>query len=184
MDNSSMSPADIAALTKDGNWGDNNCLLWIILFFFICGFGNNGWGNQGNGVLDATLAASAAQGGYVTSNQLNDQLRLQELQTGQRDLNDAIAATEQRLTANQTQALANQAMYGQQMQTCCAEIQSNCNSNYQKIMDKLNGDKIESLQRQVAQLQMQNALGNVVRYPTQTTYTSGMNPFCGCCQGA
>jgi len=33
------------------------------------------------------------------------------------------------------------------------------------------------------QLQLQNAVAGVIRYPNQTTYSSGVNPFCGCGYG-
>ena len=47
-------------------------------------------------------------------------------------------------------------------------------------LDAMAQDKIEALQQQVNQLQLQQALAGVVRYPQSTTYTSGGNPFCGC----
>lgn len=58
----------------------------------------------------------------------------------------------------------------------------NTTAQTQKILDALAQNKIESLQAQVTQLQMQNAMCGVVRYPNATTYCSGANPFgnCGC----
>lgn len=44
----------------------------------------------------------------------------------------------------------------------------------------LQENKIEALQAQVNQLQMQNAMSGVVRFPNQWTYSAGMSPFCGC----
>lgn len=59
---------------------------------------------------------------------------------------------------------------------------SNTTAQTQKILDALSQNKIEALQAQVTQLQMQNAMCGVVRYPNATTYCSGSNPFgnCGC----
>lgn len=63
-----------------------------------------------------------------------------------------------------------------------ANINANTTAQTQKILDALSQNKIEALQAQVTQLQMQNAMCGVVRYPNATTYCSGSNPFgnCGC----
>lgn len=84
------------------------------------------------------------------------------------------------------------------MQNCCCSIQRNIDqTNYnlaqstaainatttaqtQKILDALAQNKIDALQNKVNQLELQNAVAGVVRYPTATTYTSGANPFCSC----
>ena len=47
----------------------------------------------------------------------------------------------------------------------------------------LQQNKIEALQGQINNLQLQNAMCGVVRYPMATTYSSGANPFCNCGQG-
>ena len=54
----------------------------------------------------------------------------------------------------------------------------------QKILDALAQNKIEALQGKVNQLEMQNLMCGVVRYPLQTTYSAGGSPFCNCgCNG-
>ena len=60
--------------------------------------------------------------------------------------------------------------------------------NTQKILDAISENKISTLQNQVNQLQLQNALCGVIRYPQSTTYTAGYAPMygagCGCgCNG-
>ena len=87
---------------------------------------------------------------------------------------------------------------GGNLQNCCCSIQRNIDqTNYnmaqntaaikeailldgQKTRDLLTTNKIDDLQAQVSQLQLQNAVAGVVRYPTASTYSSGTNPFCGC----
>ncbi len=61
-----------------------------------------------------------------------------------------------------------------------AAINANTTAQTQKILDALAQNKIDALQNQINQLQLQNAVAGVVRYPSATTYTSGANPFCGC----
>lgn len=50
----------------------------------------------------------------------------------------------------------------------------------QRILDAISQNKVEALQAQVNELQMQNAMNGVVRYPSAWTYNAGMSPFCGC----
>lgn len=50
----------------------------------------------------------------------------------------------------------------------------------QKILDAIAQNKIDALQGRVNQLELQNAVSGVVRYPSASTYTVGGNPFCGC----
>lgn len=62
----SMTPADIAAVTGNGNngmFGDSGAWWIIILFLFVfCGWGGNGWNNRGgsgdSGALDNYVLAS------------------------------------------------------------------------------------------------------------------------------
>ena len=61
-----------------------------------------------------------------------------------------------------------------------AAINANTTAQTQKILDALAQNKIDALQSKVNQLELQQAVAGVVRYPTATTYTSGGNPFCGC----
>lgn len=66
-----------------------------------------------------------------------------------------------------------------------ASINANTTAAVQKVLDAIQKDKIEALQGQVNQLQLQSALCGVVRYPNSTTFTAGYNPYfnanaCGC----
>lgn len=89
------------------------------------------------------------------------------------------------------------ALSGNMQQCCCSTLRAIDGVNYnaamntasinatttaqtQKILDALAQNRIDALQAQVNQLQLQNAVAGVVRYPTASTYTSGTNPFCGC----
>lgn len=50
----------------------------------------------------------------------------------------------------------------------------------QKILDAIAQNKIEALQGRVNQLELQNAVSGVVRYPSSATYNAGGSPFCNC----
>ena len=65
-----------------------------------------------------------------------------------------------------------------------AATNANFTAQIQSVKDMISQNKIESLQSQVNQLQLAQAVAGVVRYPMQSTYCSGSNPFCGCnCAG-
>ena len=100
------------------------------------------------------------------------------------------------LAVNQTAAIANQ------NQCCCstlraidgvnyanamntAAINENTTAQTQKILDAITGNRMADMQSQINQLQLQQAVAGVVRYPSASTYYAGTNPFCGCgCPGA
>lgn len=70
------------------------------------------------------------------------------------------------------------------MTTCCCEIKQSIlenrylsEKNTAAIISKLDQNKIEALQAKVNELQLQQALCGVVRYPTFATF-SAVNPFC------
>lgn len=61
-----------------------------------------------------------------------------------------------------------------------AEINANTTAQTQKILDAIAGNRMADMQNQINQLQLQNALCGVVRYPMASTYVMPNNPFCGC----
>ena len=90
-----------------------------------------------------------------------------------------------------------QNIMGQQSECCCnilrgidsvnyngvvntAAINANTTAQVQKVLDALAGSRMADMQNQINQLQLQNAMSGVVRYPNASTYYAGMNPFCGC----
>lgn len=81
----------------------------------------------------------------------------------------------------QTNANIAQNRYEAAMNT--AAVNANTTAQTQKILDAMAQNKIESLQSRVNQLETQNLLGNVVRYPTAMAYSAGPSPFCGCGNG-
>ena len=89
------------------------------------------------------------------------------------------------LAVGQANALANQ-------NACCCEtrmeIQQGNNALMQAIQAEgaqtralIQGNKIEALQAQVSQLQLDQALQGVVRYPNSWNFNAGPAPFCNPC---
>lgn len=59
-----------------------------------------------------------------------------------------------------------------------AAINANTTAQTQRILDAITGNRMEEMQNKINQLELQNAVANVVRYPTSSAFNAGPNPFC------
>ena len=196
MDSSNgMSPADIMALSNNDGFGGNNWFAMIILFALIFGWG--GFGGMGG------------QGGYATNEAVQQGFDMQNTLANQRELLAAtnqtfhdtlgvINNTYGELQRDIAGLAVGQANLLAQQNQCCSNINAGIAQNrYEGAMNTaqivqaiqadgnatrsmLQENKIESLQAQVQQLQMQNAMQGVVRYPDSWAYNAGTSPFCNC----
>lgn len=175
-------------------WG--NGILWLFpLLALTGGFGGlGGWNNRGQAATTEDLASgfnfSALQ------NKTNDilaavnnnnqvlgnaicQLGYQELQnfnTLERQVADCCCATQRAIDSVKFD-----------MANYFAASNANTTAGIQKILDKMCEDKTAAMQSRISQLELQQALCGVVRYPMQTTYATNCNPFFGgynCCNGS
>ncbi len=183
-------------MMNDGCGFGGGSWVWAFLIFALLGFG----GGLGNRVGNEQLATSAdVQRGFDT-NEITRKLdginygmcdgfyaQNTNLLNGFNDVNKVIA-NEGRAIQTQlaeccctTQRGIDSVNYNNAMNT--ASINANTTAQTQKILDAICANKIESLQNQVNQLQLQNAMSGVVRYPNGMTYNAGASPFCanGCC---
>ena len=69
------------------------------------------------------------------------------------------------------------------MYLIAAAINAVTTAQTQKILDVISQNKIEALQGKVNQLELQNAMSGVVKFPNSWTYNAGSGPFCGCNNG-
>ena len=149
------------------------------------GFDNqNSMGNQReilSAVTNGTAQSVAAtnQVYHDVTNYVGD--KYMELQ---RDI-AALAVGQANTLANQNQCCCNIQQLIQQMNYEAAMRDANTNANIvaqnQKILDAIMGNKIEAMQNRINQLELQNQLQGVVRYPNGWTYNAGNSPFCGGC---
>lgn len=205
MDNGGLSASDVALLDGNGLNGGNSFMwifgLLILMSMFNGGFGGN---NFANAIGYENLATgNEVQRGFDNQNAMANQREIlsavtsgtaQSVAATNQTFHDTLAALGdkyselQRDIANvqltQAQALANQ------NQCCCdtkmliqqntADTNANITAQIQSVKDMLAQDKIESLQNQVAQLNLQNQLSGVVRYPSNTYYSVPSPCFNGC----
>lgn len=148
------------------------------------GFDNqNSMANQRE--ILAAVNAGAAQSVAATNNTFHDMLNALSDKYNEitRDIAN-VALVQQSAIANQNQCCCDTK---QLIQGVAADINANIAQvrfdnvqNTQKILDAMAQDKIEALQNRVAQLELERATGNVVRYPNSLAYNAGPSPFCNC----
>ena len=204
MDNGGLSAADIAAINGGENgWGG---MIWLFAILALMGGGFGGWGNnnsanaiqadvnrgfdnqnlqaQTRDILAAVTAGTAQNVaaanqvyhdvvGYVGDKYNELQRDVAALGVGQAN----IMGKQQEIGCNVLRAIDG-VNYNAAMNT--AAINQNTTAAMQKILDAIVGNRMEDMQNRINQLELQNQLGNVVRYPNGFVYNAGNNPFCGC----
>lgn len=149
------------------------------------GFDNQNLQSQTRDIL-AAVTSGTAQSVAATNQTFHDTLAALSDKYSEiaRDIADVRVA--------QTQALANQ------NECCCNTLRAIDNVNYQNalntasinanvveqiqgVKDMIAGNRMADMQNQINDLQLQNALSGVVRYPSAWTYNAGISPFCGGC---
>lgn len=203
------SLSDIGALMGNGGFGNGGG--WIFLLFFFVLFANGGaWGGNNqyatsnevqrgfdnqNTMANQREILSAVNAGTAQSVAATNQV-FHDLVGYVGDKYAELDRDVLGVSAGIQQAIANQ-------NACCCdtkmlisetaaqnrydalkntnEINAVTIGQTQKILDALAQNKIEALQSKVQALELAQATGNVVRYPTTFSYNAGPSPFCGGC---
>lgn len=186
MDNTGITP--VMPVGGDGSF------MWIFGLLILLGlFNGGGFGFGGNGNTN-TLSADMQRGfdNQNTMAQTRDILNAVTNGTAQ-----TIAASTQNATSainaikdgnaalirefgNVETALSGVA--GQMQQCCCETLRSIDGVNYnttvqiQKVLDAIAGNRMADMQNQINQLQLQNAMSGVLRFPNAWTYNGGVFP--------
>lgn len=161
-----------------------NAVAFILYCSWDSKWGGNGFfGNNGLGYRTAT------------AEDVNYGFNFSELQSENRDILGSISnnaantvAAIERVGAGITSDIHDLAMgvaetRAHQQECCCNILRSIDATNYnttaqvQKVLDALAQNKIDALQAKVSQLELQQAVYGVVRYPSTTSYDAGANPF-------
>lgn len=190
-----VSLSDIAAVTgKDGMFEGNSGGMWIFALLILLLIGGGGFfgNNRTNGepVTEAGLCNAMNFNnlenavGRLSDSLQNDYMGLQNgiCNMGYESLRNFNGLQSQLAECCcTTQRAIDGVNYNSAINT--AAINANTTAQTQKILDAMAQNKIESLQAQVNQLQLQSAMCGVIRYPNATTFSAGMNPYfnsCGC----
>ena len=210
MGENGLSASDVALMSRDGDgWGNGwGGMIWLfaILAMMGGGFGwNNGGANNSNAIQndinrgfdnqnlqaqtrDILAAVNAASmTGVQTTNQVYHDIvgyvgdKYSELQ---RDV-AGLAVGQANLLAHQNECLGGLSRQLMQNNYDAALRDAATNANIvaqaQEIKDMFQADRFNAMQNRINQLELQNALQGVVRYPNGWTYNAGNSPFCGGC---
>lgn len=206
MSENGLTASDVALLNNDGMNGGWNGMIWLFAILALFGGGFNGGfgGNNGNAIqadvnrgfdnqnlqaqtrdILAAVTNGTAQS-VATTNQVYHDItgyvgdKYMELQ---RDV-AALAVGQANMLANQNQCSCalqraiDGVNYNTAMQT--AAINQNTTEQIQRVLDMITGNRMDDMQNRINQLELQNQLAGVVRYPSGYTYNAGQSPFCGC----
>lgn len=210
---SGLSTGDLALMDRNNGFGgDGMAFMWIFALLILAGGGFGGaFGNNRVGEAYATQAdiQRAVDLNSIQRGQADISADIQRTNYEQigatkdaaynnlgeiRDIGASVAVGNSNIINNLNTLQAN-------LQNCCcttqraidsvnyniathsAAIQANNTTNTQKILDAISTNRMADMQNQINQLQLQNAVAGVVRYPMSTTYGAGYSCFsngCGC----
>ena len=187
----------------NGGWGS---MIWLFAILALMGGGFGGFGGNGyhpqyatqdfvqNGFNFNDLQSqnrdimTAISNGVSQAIATTNQAKYDNINVA-KDIQSALTAQINDVRANQMQLLANQNQCCCNIQAAIAEnnynnamnttaINANTTAQTQRIIDTITGNRMDEMQNRINQLELQNQLGNVVRYPSGWTYNAGNNPFC------
>ena len=177
-----VSLADIAAVTdkNDGMFGGGNGGMWIFALLILLLIGVGGFFGSGN-------RGPIMNGEPVTEAGLCNAMNFNNLENSVGRLNDNLQhdymGLQNGICNLGYETLKNFNNTQQQIADCCcttqraidgvnyngaintAAINANTTAQTQKVLDAMAQNKIDTLQAQVNQLQLQSAMCGVVRYP-------------------
>ena len=208
MGENGLSASDVALMNRDGGFGEGwGGMIWLFAILALMGGGGFGWGGGNNtnaiqadvnrGFDNQNLQAqtrdimSAVTSGtaqaVATTNQVYHDItqfvadKYNELQRDVAGLavGQANLLAGQNLCCGELKTLIMQNNYDAAMRD--AATNANFTAQIQGVKDMIMGDKVEAMQNRINQLELQNQLQGVVRYPNGWTYNAGNSPFCGGC---
>ena len=133
----------------------------------------------------AAVTSGTAQAVAATNQTFHDTVNVLQDKYGelQRDI-AGVALTQANAIANQNQCCCETKQLIMQNNYDAAMRDATTNANFtaqiQSVKDLIAGNRIADMQSQINDLQLQNAMAGVVRYPNAWTYNAGVSPFCGC----
>lgn len=188
MDGTSLSASDVALLNRDGGMWGNNGMEWLfaIILLGAVGGGNGLFGGRNNAATTEDLASgfnfSALQNKtnetLAAVNNVNQVISNAICQLGYQVLQQ-FSSVEKQFSDCCCQILRDIDSVKFDMANYFAAANANTNAGIQKILDRMCADKEAAQAARIQQLELNQALCGVVRYPTTMTYATQCNPFAG-----
>lgn len=183
-----LSPSDVALLNGNGNMWGNNGIEWLFAIILLGAIGGGGFfgGNTRNAATTEDLASgfnfSALQNKtnetLAAINNVNQVIGNAICQLGYQVLQQ-FSSVEKQFSDCCCQILRDIDSVKFDMANYFAAANANTNAGIQKILDKMCEEKAAAQAARIQQLELNQALCGVVRYPTQATYATTCNPFSG-----
>lgn len=177
------SLADIAAVTRNDECGFGGNGLWLFAILALMN-GGFGWGN--NRGYNGFEQYTSAQSQEILFGQQFQGLdnKIDRIGNGIADIG---YATQGLINGAQTVLggainAEGRALQMQMAEGFC-ETQKAIHAENEATRALIQQNKIEGLRDRISQLEMNNAMCGVVRYPLASTYYAGNNPFCNCNNG-
>ena len=208
MDGTGITPVmDINHGGYGDGFGFGGSGLWLFAILALMWGGNGFFGGNGN---NSNAIQADVNRGFDNQNlqaQTRDILSAVTSGTAQsvaatnQTFHDTLAAFNDKYSELQRDvaglAVGQANLLAKQNECCCSQLRAIDGVNYnaamntaaikeailldgQKTRDLITENKMEAMQARINQLELNQAVAGVVRYPNQTTYTSGTNPFCNC----
>ena len=202
---SGLSTGDLALMERNNGFGgDGMAFMWIFALLILAGGGFGGFGGFNRGYGDYGQFATAASQQEILFGQQFQGLdnKIDRLSNGICDATFALNNSIKDGNAAVTGAIVNEGrgLQAQLADCCCttqraidavnyngaintASINENTTAQIQKVLDAISTNRMADMQNQINQLQLQNAMCGVIRYPMATTYGAGSSCFshnCGC----
>lgn len=209
MGENGLTPADIAAVNGEGGCNGWGGMIWLFAILALMGGGFN-WGGNGRG-YEQYATRDQVQNGFDTQNlqaQTRDILAavnaasMAGVQATNQVYHDVVGYVGDKYDELQRDisglAIGQANLLAHQNECCCGITRQLMQNNYdaamrdaatnanivaqaQAIKDMFMENKMDAMQNRINQLELQNALAGVVRYPNGWTYNAGNSPFCGGC---
>ena len=194
----------------DCSFGNGSFIWAFLIFALLMGNGGFGFGNN-NGNANA-LQADVNRGFDNQNTQANQREILNatnqvyhDIASNLGDKYAELARDVSGVNASVAQVLANQCQLNGDLKLQIAEtgsaigagiaqnrfdsamntaaINATTTAQTQKILDAISQNKIEALQGKINQLELQNVMSGVVKFPNSWSYNAGSSPFCNCNNG-
>ena len=208
MGENGLSASDVALLNNDGMGGNGwGGMIWLFAILAMMGGGFNFGGgyrpqyatqdfvqngfnfndlqDQNRDIMNAINYGTSQT--VATTNQVYHDImagiydKYGELQ---RDI-AALQVGQANLLANQNECCCNLRAQLMQNNYDAAMRDAATNANFtaqiQDLKDMIKDNEMKAMQNRINQLELQNQLTGVVRYPSGWTYNAGNSPFCGGC---
>lgn len=170
------SLSDIGAVTNGNGMFGNNGML--ILLFLIIMMGGGIWNRNGD---YGQYATAASQQEILFGQQFqNIDNKIDRIGNGIADATFALNNSIKDGNAAVASAVINE---GRNAQARMNDIMGAVHNEGEATRALIQQNKIETLQSRINQLELNNAMCGVVRYPQAWTYNAGQSPFCGCNNG-